>query len=54
MVTTAEGEVLDDTEFQVPADTRAIEYRAINTTTSRSGLYDTLATGDLSKLPDSD
>ena len=54
MVTTAEGEVLDDTTFQVPADTRAIAYRAIPTSMSPSGLYDVLTTGDLSKLPDSD
>ena len=50
IVTTTDGDLLDRETLQVPDDTKAIEYRAINTTIPKSGLHDVLTTGDLSKF----
>lgn len=46
-VTTSDGEILDSQTIEVVDETRAIEYRPINTVMSGSGHYETLVTGKL-------
>jgi hypothetical protein len=43
--TTEDGEVLDMTVIEVPDDTKAIEYRPINTEMSGDGRLETLTLG---------
>jgi len=45
IVTTKNGTILDADQIEVPDDTVAIEYRAINTSISKSGLMETLNLG---------